>query len=123
MVKNIDKSAGRVPLSFFNIGFSKDGLRALGIDDTTLSDPYFSLGQLDDAQALGDTGKMENGAFVPDWEPEFLERIDGVVLVAASSPDTLKLQVAEILQALGDAAEIVYTLQGAARPGKFKVWF
>lgn len=123
MVANRDKSAGLIPLSFFNIGFSKDGLQALGIDHTTLCDPYFSLGQLHDSQALGDTAKTEDGPFVPDWEPAYLQRIDGVVLVTAESDDTLKQRVRDIEQALGDSICIVHRLHGKTRPKELCVCF
>ncbi|CAE6487982.1 unnamed protein product [Rhizoctonia solani] len=111
-----DKSQGMMPLSFFNIGFSKDGLQALGINHSLLGDHHFSRGQLEEAQELGDPMVMKNGNLVPNWEVEFLEltqarKIHGIILVAGEE-NNVNNHGAEILKVLAGAASVVYQVEG-----------
>lgn len=104
-----------LPLKLLNIAFSKDGLRELGLKPEELMDDEFSRGQLDDAESLGDSGKNISGRFVPDWDPVFKSRIDGVILVATESDQTMIELTRELNDILGTAVEKVYVLRGSVR--------
>ncbi|CAE6505246.1 unnamed protein product [Rhizoctonia solani] len=115
-----DKSAGRIPHSFFNIAFSKDGLEALGSDlkPSDLKDTNFEQGQLAEAQELGDPMVGD----LPDWEEEFMRldkagEIHGIILVAGRKENVVQ-HSAEIKKALEGpgAASFVYLLEGEVLP-------
>ncbi|KAG8742055.1 hypothetical protein FRC10_002081, partial [Ceratobasidium sp. 414] len=105
-----------IPLPLLNIAFSQQGLNALGIKDD-IGDAAFSKGQLADAQTLGDQGTTTNRGFDPHWEPAFKNRIDGVLLAAGESWNTVDLVVKTALDTLGQSVTVVYSLKGAVRPG------
>lgn len=117
-----DKSSERQEHSFFNIGFSKDGIDALGLKHKDLHDEHFSKGQLADAKALGDPMADKD---TPRWEDEFLkaasEGIHGIILVAGNKQNVTQhsAEIREALEGTG-AASFVYFLEGDVLPGKLR---
>ncbi|KAF8699829.1 hypothetical protein RHS03_06802, partial [Rhizoctonia solani] len=121
-----NKANGRMEHSFYNIGFSKDGIDLLGLKHEDLNDEHFNKGQLEDAKILGDPMVRKSGQELPDWEDEFLKvalneqhPIHGIILVAGNEKN-VKEHSAEIRKALEEqgAASIVYFLEGAVLPGE-----
>ncbi|KAH7345693.1 hypothetical protein B0J17DRAFT_703013 [Rhizoctonia solani] len=115
-----DKSHGRMPHSFFNIAFSKDGLEALGFKHRDLNDEHFNNGQFEDAEELGDPIVEKNGKQLPDWENEFVElelahKIHGIILVAGKE-ENVKQHSEEIKRALEESTLFVYHLEAATLP-------
>ncbi|KAG8733169.1 hypothetical protein FRC11_008231 [Ceratobasidium sp. 423] len=112
-----DKSKGRMPLSFFNIGLSKDGLEALDVNPRLLGDDHFWRGQLAEAGDLGDPMiEKEDGTRVPDWEADFLEldrahKIHGIILVAGEK-ENVESHGAEVLEVLEGAVSVLYEVKG-----------
>ncbi|KAF9476134.1 peroxidase TAP [Pholiota conissans] len=118
------KLPGLVPLTGVNIAFSHLGFVKLGIDDSTLApggdqDP-FKLGQRKDAiTTLGDPVKLDNN---PDWDPEFLQDIHGLILISGESHASIekkKLEVDAIFGVNTPHASIkeIATIRGDVRPG------
>ncbi len=84
----------------------------------------------------GDTGIFKNGAIAdapslndpmngdkPAWDPEFLEQIDGVILVAGESEKTTKKKIHEVTKIFGHGAKhssihIIRSIDGVVRPDK-----
>ncbi|KAF8755087.1 hypothetical protein RHS01_05361 [Rhizoctonia solani] len=122
--KNIEDQKSRlggglVPLAFLNIAFSKSGLKELDITED-LGDQPFALGQLRDAENLGDDGVTEADGFHPSWEQAFKNRVDGVLVVAGESWVSVAAKVAEAMAVLTTSVRVVYTLKGSVRPGEQK---
>ncbi|GAB1527441.1 dye-decolorizing heme-containing peroxidase [Rhizoctonia solani] len=110
---------GLVPLAFLNIAFSKSGLKELDITED-LGDQPFALGQLRDAENLGDDGVTEADGFHPSWEQAFKNRVDGVLVIAGESWVSVAAKVAEAMAVLTTSVRVVYTLKGSVRPGEQK---
>ncbi|KAL5503918.1 DYP1 [Sanghuangporus vaninii] len=103
-----------------NIAFSVKGLEKLGITDD-LGDASFKKGQLGNASALGDTGKTDSsGNFVPDWLEPFKNEIDGVILVAGDSRESVQEGDNKVEHVLGHSIKEVFKVKGQTRPGKEK---
>ncbi|CAE6483679.1 unnamed protein product [Rhizoctonia solani] len=117
--KKAQKTGGLIPLAFLNIAFSQTGLNALNVTGD-IKDRAFAKGQLADAKSLGDDGVTEPDGFYPNWEAAFKQRVDGVLLVAGESWDSVNCRTLEVLGAFGSSLRVVYRLKGSARPGKFK---
>lgn len=78
----------------------------------------FKNGALEDALALNDPMDGDK----PKWDPEFLERIDGVILVAGDSQKTTGEKVHEVTNIFGHGSNrssihIVRSIDGKVRPG------
>ena len=91
---------GLLPITGTNIAFSSAGLKKLGITDTldvAGRDPPvpdkpgpFTLGQMADAEFLGDPGrkqptKDDPNHYEPAWRPEFKQNIHGVLLITGDT--------------------------------------
>ncbi len=70
------------PFVGLSVGFSSTGLKILGLHDSLL-DESFEMGQLRDAQSLGDSGTERSGTFYPDWDVEFKADIHGIFQITA----------------------------------------
>jgi len=115
---------GLVEMAAVNIALSYTGLRAIGITDEKMAGTSLS----------GDTGIFKNGAIKdapllndpmdgdkPKWDPEFLEQIDGVILVAGDSEKTTKKKIQEVTKIFGHGAKkssihIIRSIDGVVRP-------
>jgi DyP dimeric alpha+beta barrel domain len=100
------------PATAVNVAFSQTGLAALLVAEP-LGDADFAAGQAAGASALGDPG-------TGGWAPAFSGAggaVHGVLLLAAGSADAINATLAQIKGALGGAADEVYRLDCAARPG------
>lgn len=64
----------------------------LGITDE-IGDTVYDKGQLSDATNLGDQ--------IPNWLPAFKNGVDGVLIVAGDSQDTIDPQLSQIEQIFG----------------------
>ncbi|KAB5592132.1 Peroxidase 2 [Ceratobasidium theobromae] len=122
--KNIEEAkaqglCGLIPCNFLNIAFSQKGLNTLGISDK-MQDDAFTDGQLANAEGLGDDGIKESGGFEPNWETAFKHPIDGVLLVAGESWNSVNNRVKDALLFLGDSVLVAYRLKGSTRPGDQK---
>lgn len=78
----------------------------------------FKNGAIKDAPSLNDP--MDGNK--PKWDKEFLERIDGVILVAGDSQNTTQKKVKEVIQVFGrsekkSSIDIVRSMDGQVRPG------
>jgi hypothetical protein len=82
-----------------------------------LAEPLFSSGQLLDSKTLGDTGNTVNNAFVPNWDPGFLQQLDGVILYTAETKETLQEKINEVDKVLHGSYKIVTSLFCNVRPG------
>jgi len=103
-----------------NIAFTSAGLKKLGVTES-LGDNDFDQGQLAAAKALGDTGTTDtSGNFVPDWLPPFKSEIDGLVLIAGDSKETITEQKNKVEHVLGKTIKEVLVVEGQVRPGKEK---
>jgi hypothetical protein len=121
-IKQRPKDGTLMKAQLLNIAFSKDGLKALGIDDD-LKDDHFSAGQYAEAQTLGDPGTVNSeGVFEPEWDNEFKHPIDGLILAATESDGTME----ELLENLEGwlpskgakkAIDIVNVVKGSVRSG------
>jgi len=107
-----------------NIALSYTGLHAIGISDekmagTSLSADggIFKNGAVKDAPALNDPMDGDK----PKWDKEFLEQIDGVILVAGDSDKTTKKKIQEVTKVFGhgnnSSIHIVRSIDGSVRPG------
>ena len=93
---------GLLPITGTNIAFSSAGLKKLGITDTLdvasneNREPVpdkpgpFTLGQIADAEFLGDNGRKQPTKDDPDhyepaWRPEFKQNIHGVILITGDT--------------------------------------
>ncbi|TFK64362.1 Dyp-type peroxidase [Pluteus cervinus] len=100
-----------------NIGFSKSGHAALGIDIGS-HNKSFALGQADDAIGKGThDGEGLNdpeisGGGKPDWDKEFLEPIHGFFLIAGDSDTSIKTKIGEIETAFKDSISKVHSVSG-----------
>ena len=95
----------------------------MGIDDGNIGDSVFVNGMLKDAKNLGDPGTANDDT--PDWAPAFKHGVDGMILVAGESHQTVAAQLAEvesIFLARAPHATIheVIRISGDVRPGKEK---
>lgn len=96
----------------------------MGIDDANIGDSAFLGGMLTDAKKnLGDPLTANDDT--PDWNPAFKHGVDGMVLVAGESRQTVAAQLAEverIFLAGAPHATIheVIRIVGDVRPGKEK---
>ncbi|EJD06642.1 Dyp-type peroxidase [Fomitiporia mediterranea MF3/22] len=108
-----------IKVAAINIAFSVAGLKKLGITES-LGDDAFNQGQLAHAQNLGDTGKTENGSFVPEWIDAFKNEIDGVVLVAGDSKISVDEGVNKVEHTFGKSIKEVFKVNGHVRPNKEK---
>lgn len=78
----------------------------------------FKKGAIKDAPSLNDPMVGDK----PKWDKEFLERIDGVILVAGESDKTTKKKIKEVLKVFGrdgkkSSIDIVRSMDGNVRPG------
>lgn len=78
----------------------------------------FKNGAMKDAPSLNDP--MEGDKL--KWDPEFLEQIDGVILVAGDSMKSIEKKVQEVTKIFGYAeprssVRIVRSIDGNVRPG------
>ncbi|KAJ7201686.1 fungal peroxidase [Mycena pura] len=104
-------SVSTQPLTAHTIAFSQTGLKTLGVTDD-LGDPAYAGGQFADLGNLGDPGST-------NWVPEFKgTNIHGVLLFASDTEHNIHAAVAHLDAVLGNCVTKVYTLDGAARPGK-----
>ncbi|KAF5375843.1 hypothetical protein D9615_008174 [Tricholomella constricta] len=110
-----------------NIAFSHKGFAFMGIDDANLTktETIFEMGQKKDAQSLGDKGTTVGSEFVPDWEPEFLQDIHGVILVSGDSHGTVNKKLQQVKEIFGlaqgpnkSSIKAVTSIVGDVRPGK-----
>ena len=96
----------------------------MGIDDANIGDSAFVNGMLTDAKKnLGDPLTANDDT--PDWNPAFKHGVDGMILVAGESRQTVAAQLAEverIFLAGAPHATIheVIRIVGDVRPGKEK---
>jgi hypothetical protein len=76
---------------------------------------------LADAKALGDP--LQSGSTTtPDWDPAFLGPVDGVILVAGDSHETVQKKITEIQSVFPadpnhSSITIVKSIVGDVRPG------
>ncbi len=84
----------------------------------TTDNGIFKNGAVKDAPSLNDP--MDGNK--PKWDKEFLERIDGVILIAGDSEKTTKKKTQEVIKVFGrsekkSSIEIVRSMDGSVRPG------
>jgi Dyp-type peroxidase family len=111
-----------IPLWGVNISFSHFGFVKLGINDTNLVDAAFLGGQEADAESLGDSGTGTGPTFVPDWIPQFKEKIDGLIIFSGDSHATVNAKVHQVLTIFGfgtpkSSVAEVFRVTGDVRPG------
>lgn len=75
---------------------------------------------LPDAKALGDAGKVgtDGKSFNPAWAAAFKRNIDGVLLVAGDSHQSVTAALDKALDILGHTISEVANKFGQTRPGK-----
>lgn len=76
---------------------------------------------LPDAKDLGDAGKLSSDgkSFDPSWTREFKDgHIDGVILVAGDSQDSVDKALSKALSVLRHTVSEVINMFGHSRPGK-----
>ncbi|KAI9652145.1 MAG: hypothetical protein M1831_007177 [Alyxoria varia] len=117
-----ERRNGLVKVSAVNITFSNKGLKLLGIEDD-IGDAAFNEGMLAGAQALGDSGKLVDNNFDPEWEPAFKKDIHGSVNIAADCEATVShtLKDIEAIFEVGNPTSSIketLKLSGKTRPGK-----
>lgn len=94
-----------------NVAWTSQGLRKLGVLDD-LDDPYFAMGQLSDAAALGDTDPSTT------WAPGlYANKTDGAFLIAARDWEPIDTLLSQMQSWLGDAIVETHSNRGAVRPG------
>lgn len=103
-------ASGQLPNAAVNLGFTVDGLKALGVTDN-LGDRSFSNGQVNDVSAMGDPGTT-------NWVQAFTTKnIHGVFVVAANTSDDASTELQTLQNFLGSSISEQYTLQANERPG------
>ncbi|KAF8621453.1 hypothetical protein AX15_007804 [Amanita polypyramis BW_CC] len=113
-----------------NIAFSHTGFEKLSIDDKNLVEPGvgqehpFFTGQKKDAEQLGDKGTGSESTYVPDWLPEFLGDIHGIIVFTGDTHLTVTEGMNEILDCFAygtpsSSITKVHSITGDVRPGKF----
>ncbi|KAF9494758.1 dye decolorizing peroxidase [Pleurotus eryngii] len=99
------------PSAMLNVAWTSQGLRKLGVLDD-LGDPYFAMGQLNDAAALGDTDPSTM------WAPGlYANKTDGAFLIAARDWEPIDTLLSQMKAWLGDAIVETHSNRGAVRPG------
>ncbi|GJJ15328.1 hypothetical protein Clacol_009604 [Clathrus columnatus] len=97
------------PSASLNMAFSQTGLHKLGIQDN-LNDTVFSGGQFADAPNLAESTNT--------WVSQFKgTSIHGVYITASDSSNSLMQQNSALQTVLGTTIQVVYSIQGQARPG------
>ncbi|KAJ3566218.1 hypothetical protein NP233_g7137 [Leucocoprinus birnbaumii] len=119
------KKPGLIPMAGANISLTKTGLDAMGftaamIANTALTEATFQKGAIADAPSLNDP--LLPSTQTPDWEQEFLNGIDGLLLVAGSDHDSVQKKIAQIQKVFPadpnhSSITIVKTITGDVRPG------
>lgn len=106
----------------------------MGVSDDTINKSslivdggIFKNGAVKDAKALGDPmlpvdPNNPNADPKPDWEQAFLGQIDGVILVAGDSRETVQEKIKEVNEIFSadpkhSSIKIVDTIVGDVRPG------
>ncbi|KXN90737.1 Dye-decolorizing peroxidase msp1 [Leucoagaricus sp. SymC.cos] len=127
-----EKKPGLLKLVGANISLTYTGLQAMGISDNemvgtsldhnTPGGASFKTGALTDAKSLGDP-LQANSQTLPDWDQAFLnDQIDGVLLVAGDSHETVQEKIKEIHTIFPadpnhSSVTVVTTITGDVRPG------
>lgn len=76
---------------------------------------------LNRARALGDQGTTDvNGTFVPDWMDLFKGEIDGLIISAGDSRESVNKMIKEAKGILGASIKQLALMQGSVRPGADK---
>lgn len=89
------------------------------IDGTSLTadNGIFKGGALQDAPTLNDPMAGDK----PDWEPEFLGQIDGIILVAGDSHETVEAKIRQVNGVFDTdskpSIKVVKSIVGDVRPG------
>jgi hypothetical protein len=96
------------------------GISDAQMQNTSLDEPVFQGGALQDAKNNLNDPKTPDGQV--DWDPEFLGQIDGLLLVAGDTHDTVNEKIAEIQKIFPadpnhSSILIVKTIVGDIRPG------
>ena len=78
-------------------------------DDDKIGDDVFDKGMQADIPTIADN--------LDDWLPEFKTVIDGTLLVAGDSHESIQQSLDGIKETLGQTIREVFTVQGDARPG------
>ncbi|QRV92076.1 Dyp-type peroxidase family [Ceratobasidium sp. AG-Ba] len=110
----VESPGQRLQTRLLNIGFSQQGLEALGIEGN-LNDDGFKTGQYHDAYDLGDRPKDPDGPYEPDWKDAYTKRIDGILLGAGNNKKNAEAVVNDALKELQDSVQEIYRLEGKAR--------
>jgi hypothetical protein len=88
------------------MGFNNNPGDKIAPEDPT---NVFDKGMQADAGNLGDN--------LNNWHPEFISQIDGLVLVAGDSHQSIQQKLAGVKVILGHTVREVFTVQGDVRPG------
>ncbi|KAF9498322.1 dye decolorizing peroxidase [Pleurotus eryngii] len=102
------------PKALLNVAWTSKGLNKLNVFDNNL-DPFFNMGQVPDANALGDNNPPQN------WVPGlYMDKTDGVFLIASKDWAPIDSLLAQILSWLGSSIVEVHRLKGAHRTGAWE---
>lgn len=98
------------PAAMLNVAYSNTGLKALNVTDD-LGDQFFSAGQFDGSQVLGDDDPAAN------WVKAFQgTSVHGLFMIASDSDDSINDTLSTITAALGPAITEAHRVEGNLRP-------